>query len=360
MSGTEATQIQKGSKLKFKGYMKLEEGQSPILAKGEELTVVEVTSDENGVVAKVVNSENIGDTVFVPEEAEVLNGSGTGARTRTRVSDKKTTKKKTTKKASGKKTTKKKTTKKKAGKKAAKKQEDPITVTNTEQVEAAIQKDGGDAIKAAIGLVQKAEEVFITLGGVLAHVYHENLAEKAGYGQGREAFTKFVEDTLEIKYRKAMHLIAIYLWSVKLGLTEADLAEIGWSKAKEMVTLCDTKTKARKALAYAKQHGRREVADYVRTTWGSAEAGGAGEGAAATRQVQKTVYKFSLFADQAVTVNAAFKRAKELEGVSDDAAAFAYIVTEWSTLTEGVEVPKADAIKGVEARYGIQLAEVEE
>lgn len=221
----------------------------------------------------------------------------------------------------------------------------PVAVADSATVAAVLAES--DALEAAKTLVAQVEESYFTLGGVLSHIYNEGIFKSAGY-DGKRGFANYVEKELGIQYRKAMYLIDIYTAFRRLGVDEKRLTQIGWSKAKELTKIA-TPENFNDLIEYAQSHTRDEVIAHVQTS--TVTTGGeAGE------QVRKTKLNFTLFADQATTVERALAAAKSAAGTDDPNQALEHICAEWAMANEGVEVPIDEAIRALERKYKVTLA----
>jgi hypothetical protein len=228
-----------------------------------------------------------------------------------------------------------------------------VQIQDTAAVAAALK--GQDALKAAKALAQQSEEIYFTLGGVLNHIYNEGLHKLAGF-EGKRGFAEYVEKELGVQYRKAMYLINIYAYFRSLGVDEKRLAEIGWSKAKELVGKVDA-AGFDDMVTFASSHSREELQNYIKTSTAST-----GDGDNATR-TEKKRFNFVLFGDQAAGVERALGAAAlQIEGDPENkqALAFELIVTEWAMTHENVEVTLEQALRAVEARFGVEVGVVED
>lgn len=212
-----------------------------------------------------------------------------------------------------------------------------------------------DALVAAKETVETIEESSFTLGGLLAHIYHEELYTTAGY-DGNKAFETYLKEELGIEYRKAMYLIKIYTHFSALGVDEARLAEIGWSKAKELVKVA-TAENFDELVDYAANHTRAELEEYIRTDYIDA---GDGSDTKTEPKAKRVTFKFWAFEDAANVWLDAIEKVKDEHGLTDDNEAFGAIITEWAQLVEGMDVPLEDVLKTVGHRYGVKLAVVDE
>jgi hypothetical protein len=221
-------------------------------------------------------------------------------------------------------------------------------ITDSESVQKALR--GKDALEAAKALVSQVEGTYFTLGGVLHHIYYEGLHKAAGF-DGKRGFAIYVEQELGVAYRKAMYLIGTYVKFRRLGVDEKRLAEIGWSKAKEIARIEDDSRLTSdfdSLVAYAKDHSRSELISHLKTTYVIGTTG--------TERVKKVKLHVAFFADQASTVERAMEAAKNLVGSDDAAQCLEHICGEWSNMTEGVEMDLEAALRSIERRFKVRLS----
>jgi len=204
-----------------------------------------------------------------------------------------------------------------------------------------------DALAAAKSLVDQVDNTYFTLGGVLHHIYAEGVFKVAGY-DGKRGFADYVSKELGIQYRKAMYLIDIYVAFRNLGVDEVQLAAIGWSKAKELTKVA-TPDNIDQLMEMAATSTREEIQTFIQR-----ETVGAGDATTGTR-VSKTKLQFSLFEDQAATVTRALTAAGQALGNEDQNQALESICAEYLQTNESVETTLEDAIRFVEAKYGVTL-----
>lgn len=222
-------------------------------------------------------------------------------------------------------------------------------LVDTESLAAILESQ--DALEAAKEIIETIEEGYFNLGGLLAHIYVEELYVQAGY-EGNKAFDRYVADELGIEYRKAMYLIKIYTHFSGLGVDESRLAEVGWSKAKELVGIANDEN-FDELVDYAAEHSRDELKDYIKTNYVDA---GDGEGGTTNgTRAKKTTFKFSAHEDQANVILEVIEKAKEQHGLTDESEAMIAVFTEWAQLVEGIDVPLEVAVANLESRYGVSL-----
>jgi hypothetical protein len=379
---TETVSIGVGATVTFKGYTSLPEGEEPILVIGETYTVARLGAD-GALVIEVPGGR--GDTVF-PEELELVTNvpaattATTADVTDTRPKPKRQTKAKAETPAVAAKAEKpKRQTKKGKVKEALEaskthlgtgtpaadptagittikptESNDIVAITDSPTVQKLLA--GQDALRAAKVLALQAEETFYSLGGVLSHVYSEGLFKTIQNEDGtlkydgKRGFAEYMLGELNIQYRKGMYLIDIYAVCRKLDISEQRVAEIGWSKMKEISNKLDA-VNAEELLDYARDHNREELVAHVRTTYVSGEE-------AAEPRVAKTRLTFSLFADQTETVQRAMEAAKtQVGGDATPEQALVLITAEWSQLTESVEISLEEALRSLNARFGTNFGE---
>lgn len=215
-----------------------------------------------------------------------------------------------------------------------------------------------EVMQTATDLVNKVNETFFTLGGVLAYIHAEGIYKTLGdkYA-GNKGFALYVEEHLDIKYGKAMDLIKIYSRFTELGLDEKRITEIGWSKARVMASYANADN-FDEILDLAANNTRDELLlickkDYVNVSTGEKDE--------LTERMASTKFNFHIFGDQAEVVQQALDVAlgKMDEGIDKNLnMAFFYIVSEWvSTFAEGeVETDLEDEIAMLEMKYGVRLA----
>lgn len=201
----------------------------------------------------------------------------------------------------------------------------------------------GSALAAATKLYSEVERTYLTIGGCLAVIQREDmhadpkLVKKGSvYEPGQKGFKAFCEEVMAMSYRKAQYLINIYETISKLGISEAQLAGIGWSKLKDAVGYLNTEgADVEEVIALAKSTNGTEFASEMKKK--IVEAGGKLHGNSADTEM--TVFKFALHMDQGEALAQALDIAAGVLGVtppSEDRSTMGqclnHIVTEWSAL----------------------------
>lgn len=214
----------------------------------------------------------------------------------------------------------------------------------------------GDMLEAAKSLVAQAGQNYFNLGGVLAEINRTKAFTEAGYEESKEGFEEYISTELGIEYRKAMVLIKIYKRFSKLEISEDKLMQIGWTKASALAAYMpkDAETEQfEEMLEEAEEMTREDLIDHIKTSYVGADG-------KKRQTVKKTSYKFSAFADQAEFVNDALQSAKEKSGSDDNNEAFIFIIQEWASMSDGVDISVDDAMAVIEKRFGVKLQIVDD
>jgi hypothetical protein len=104
------------------------------------------------------------------------------------------------------------------------------------------------------------EETYFDLGRILLDIARSCCYTKWGYSD----FDAYVEGELSFQRRKAYYLMLIFSQATKLGLKIEDLAGIGWSKAKEILTYVDNRDDFDIWATKARKLSLRELIDAIR------------------------------------------------------------------------------------------------
>jgi hypothetical protein len=237
----------------------------------------------------------------------------------------------------------------------------PGNLMLTDEVKQALAHE--DALGAAKRLAEKQQENAFTLGGVLAVIKRDALYTAAGY-EGKRAWQNYVEGELSgLNYRLVQYWITIYESFTGAGLNATHVNAMGWSKAKEIARIATIKGGPGKPsgsdilkedrkllLEKAKELTRDELADWVKTSY--MEKGEKLLEGPRTREP----FRLRLWPDQKRTLDSALAAAKRAAGTEDADVAMQLIATEWAMGHDNVEVPLEDAVRALEARYGVKIA----
>lgn len=322
-TATDALEV--GTRIKFIGFRTPISGETDIEV-GDQLVIASYNDDDGSYNVAVDVSSPAVETLF--REEFVLEGEGMPDATKPKNKKAKQT---DAEADSGKS----KPVKDKAGKTIQKSDQLKLTAS----VKAAMAEAGG-LIEAVEKLIEKSSATDFTIGGLLAKIEEtaafESIVDEYGvsrYGTGHRGFGKFVEDHLGMKYRKAKYLTGIYRVCTERGITEKQLAGIGWSKIKEALgALSDSDADVDEILEEAKNLSFDEFKAAMRKK--VIDGGGRIHGNSKADQVN---FSFRLFNDKAALLNDALASAKATLGIEGDdvvanSQALDHIVTEWLSM----------------------------
>lgn len=210
---------------------------------------------------------------------------------------------------------------------------EPIEVRDVGEMKKLMKK--GDLVSTAQSLLEEAAKNFFYLGGVLAHLFHENIfRQDDDYKEGTatEAWNKFCMDKFGWKGRKGSYLIDTYLTFSSLpDFDIKQLPKLGWSKAAEIARYA-TADNVDELVSKGEEMSITDLKAHMKeeyTTEGGLTSGGR-EGARGTTKIKKVTFAFKLFEDHASGVQMVFDKAKKELGLSDDDQAFEHIIMAWA------------------------------
>lgn len=220
------------------------------------------------------------------------------------------------------------------------------TIKDMVSVTEALSENANDALRAAKALVERAEQTDFTLGGVLCKIHETGVFKSLGF-DGKRGFDEYVEQTLGIQSRKARYLMTIYTKFAMLGVDEAKLNEIGWSKAKELARIPDAELKKdfNKLVKMAGEKSRDDLIGHIKTKYEVVTRG---------EQVQLKSFSFKLAEAEALTVEEGLKEACTAIGEQDLNKALAHIVGEWRGHAATSDLDLDAFLELGMARFGLQ------
>lgn len=180
-----------------------------------------------------------------------------------------------------------------------------------------------DILALASEMVEEQAANDYRLGGVLYHIRLDKAYEKLDKRYKENGgFELYVQEHLNVEYRKAMYLVKIYYNVNKFGIDPAKIAEMGWTKASKIVAVMD-EDNAEELVELATESTVADLVENIKTSYVT-KGGTKGE-----KKRLKT-FKFKLFEDQAEGVQNTLEAAAESLGLKDLSAAFEHIVMEWA------------------------------
>jgi len=196
-------------------------------------------------------------------------------------------------------------------------------------------KTGGNKNEAGTGTVSKVKLVrdvvvreklldakraiddnYIDLSKLLYEAYHKDFAAKWGF----EDFREYCAEEIEMDYRKAMYLVDIWDKVKGLNLSPVKVAELGWTKMKDIAAVINEKN-ATELLEKAEKMTSRELTEAVKVMRKTDSSGA----------VLPTITTISLKCSDAESkaILDALEEAKKLCAVNNDTMAFEMICQEW-------------------------------
>jgi len=288
---------------------------------GDQLRIVEVTNDPDGIEYSVKRESDGSEGFVFPNELEVAEPEVQADTTYEEKSEADTVEVEVAKK-SAKKTAKK--ASKKSGKQVAKASEESETPEIRATVSDLVESLGH--LDAAKVLVDRVGETYFDLGKVLADIYSNELYKeleidgKNPYDQ-KKGFALYVDEILKVHYRKAMDLIHIYQFFSDLGYVQKDVVSIGWSKAREISRLSGDSIEDVKALMkFAETHTRDELKAEVSEKYVDTSEDGR------SNKTKFTTFKISVAEDRALIVHEALEQAATVTGSDDINENFMYVM----------------------------------
>lgn len=333
--------VKEGSQIVFKGYDADVPEDDRVLTEGETYEVVEVDTKEKKVVVEIdnpgfnprkkvteENAKTIQVEVFeeefdLPEAAEEeAPAKKTAAKGKAAT---KTPAKSETKAPA-------KASKTAAKGKAAPPAEEPgdeeaiddgVLEEEDEEI-AALVSDTDDLLALAKELDEESAAHDWKLGGVLYHVRldkaYETLDKRYKENGG---FELYVQEHLNIEYRKAMALIQIYYNCNKFGVDPKAVTEMGWTKAWKIAQVMD-EDNAQELVELASESTVADLVENIKASY-------VNKGGSKGDKKKLITFKFRLFEDQAEGVRNTLEAAAEALGLKNLDAAFEHIVQEWGT-----------------------------
>lgn len=220
-----------------------------------------------------------------------------------------------------------------------------VSIIDAGSVTAAIAES--DALTAALSLVNRAEQTDFTLGGVIRIIKETGVFKTLGF-DGPKGFDEYVETTLGIDKRKASYLMKNYVTFVMIGVDEARLAEIGWSKVKELARIDPVSLKKNfdALVDFSKENTREALVAHIKTNYVVATR-------AAGEKVKMTTFTFKVAEDSADAVSAALKASCAAAGTQDLNDGFVYLCTDWSSTAPASDMTLDDMIDLMATKFGL-------
>lgn len=307
---TEKAKIEIGQILEFTGYVT--EQDDPMFEAGDKVKVVDIEKDENGTT--LYSCIKADDAEAYDEDPDSVEGDQLVAKEL------------------------------KAGKSkaVAKAAPEPVKVVNVGDMSKILKK--GDYIEVAHSLIDNINQNFFYLGGVLAHIFFENV-----FKETHEDWDAFCQENFGFKGRKGRYWIDIYLTYSQLpGFDVKQLPDIGWSKAAELARYI-TEENQDELVELAKESNITDLKATLKTDYTSEGVTSSGRQASrSSGKVKRVTYSFKLFEDQAEGVNLVLDEARKVLGIDDLNQVFEQIVMGWAS--ENLSEAKAKKAQKLSAK----------
>ncbi len=212
--------------------------------------------------------------------------------------------------------------------------EDPLEVEGVQHDPAIAELIRGtnDLAELAKRLHTEREELYYKLGGILLDIKEKKLHVAKGYDDNTEGWSGFVQDTVGMAQRTAYYMMATYKRLRQANLTAADLAGIGWTKAR---LLCEIKNDEDIAefIEDAKKLSRTELEHKIKNREHTSKD-----------KIDRVRWTFTLYGESNALIEQAFTHAKtQVEGGKDaNNQAFEYICTQYLILETDVDLGGVD------------------
>lgn len=200
----------------------------------------------------------------------------------------------------------------------------------------------------AIRAKDMVEFGYMKLARCLYDIYNQNLYQKWDY----ITFENYIDNELQINYRKAMYLVEIYNKAMMLNMDMGRLEKIGWTKARELIRVVD-QVNADEWMSIAENATVKELNVLVRQEKDKGE-----DRASIVDEVPLiTTITFKLGMAEHALIRDALDESMRLLNTEDLALGFANICSEWLEQKGVVPIQTTleDYIEHLEKAYGKKL-----
>lgn len=214
---------------------------------------------------------------------------------------------------------------------------DPIATTVHEMSELI----ESEVTPKAIRLLEDMEFNSFQLGGVLSRV------QEMGWFGEHPNLKDYAQETLGLKYRKAMYLIEIFDGLVELNIPWDKVKNVGWSKLRYLLPVLTAKNAAMWAKKAAEVN-TMQLQEMVKEAQASNESVPSEEPPA----TNVTTMSFKVHTDQRETITEAIKRAQEQSGTEVATVALEHICIEYLGAPDAGKVSLLKAFKKLKKDLG--------
>lgn len=180
------------------------------------------------------------------------------------------------------------------------------------------------ALEVLPELFNRVDTTFFVIGGILARVQEEQWWQDAGY----ESLKDYVEEEFGLASRTASYWIAIYRDLVASEVNFEEVADIGWSKLKEISPMLNTENVEEWATR-AREMSLRQLIEYIKAMKAGSSGGGSDDPEVDPNKSDVKPYTFKLHEDERSSVGAAVESAMEQLGTEYPSVAITHICDQY-------------------------------
>ncbi len=314
--------VQVGQIVEFAGYQSIEDNDKPMLEEGQRVIIDHIGPNPQGDMAyKVrpvdendqIDDDASGDQIFDDEFNIIIVEEPVIEEPKKETKSKKTLLQAT---------------------KEADSEEDPLEVEGVQHDPAIAEliRSTNDLAELAKQLHTEREELYYKLGGILLDIKEKKLHVAKGYDDNTEGFRGFVQDNVGMAQRTAYYMMATYKRLRQANLTAADLAGIGWTKAR---LLCEIKNDEdiQEFIEDAKKLSRTELENKIKSREHTSED-----------KIDRVRWTFTLYGESNSIIDQALNHAKTQveDGKDSHNQAFEHIFTQYLILETDVDLGGVD------------------
>ena len=314
--------VQVGQIVEFAGYQSIEDNDKPMLEEGQRVIIDHIGPNPQGDMAyKVrpvdendqIDDDASGDQIFDDEFNIIIVEEPVIEEPKKETKSKKTLLQAT---------------------KEADSEEDPLEVEGVQHDPAIVEliRSTNDLAELAKQLHTEREELYYKLGGILLDIKEKKLHVAKGYDDNTEGFRGFVQDNVGMAQRTAYYMMATYKRLRQANLTAADLAGIGWTKAR---LLCEIKNDEdiQEFIEDAKKLSRTELENKIKSREHTSED-----------KIDRVRWTFTLYGESNSIIEQALNHAKTQveDGKDSHNQAFEHIFTQYLILETDVDLGGVD------------------
>ena len=213
--------------------------------------------------------------------------------------------------------------KKTSAKKTAPKKNQDVIIVTSQEVETLTKVK---ALTMAAALVEAAGLNEFKIGGVLsviqANAFWEGTNDKDGTPY--DSFKDFVESEYGLQYRKAMYWVAIYNHLVESGVEWAKVADVGWTKLKEIASII-TPENVDEWVTRCKELTTIQLIEFIKAYDADSNSGDESGDEDSGTKSSTTNMSFKVHSDQRETIQAALDKAMKAGSTDVATVALEYV-----------------------------------